>query len=302
MAMVREYALFAQLLRLALCLAASVGLGFAAHADTGSALALRAKHDELQDHLARNAFGRPLHLASQESSNQLKGDVYGVVNHPFARVDEGLREAHSWCDVLILPFNTKHCYALPGAGATALSMRVGRKSDQPAEQAYPIAFNYRVAARTPDYLRIVLQAENGPLGTRDYQIALEATPLDEGRTFIHLGYSYGFGVMSRLAMQTYLGTIGANKVGFTVVGHEADGRPKYVGGMLGATERNTMRYFLAIDSYLVSLAAPPGAQLDKRLNDWFAATEKYSRQLHEMDHGEYISMKQKETQRLRAAL
>ena len=228
--------------------------------------------------------------------------MYGVVNHPFARVDEGFREAHSWCDVLILPFNTKHCYAMPGAGATALSVRVGRKSDQPAELAYPIAFNYRVAARTSDYLRIVLQADAGPMGTRDYQIALEATPLDGGRTFIHLGYSYGFGMMSRLAMQTYLATIGAGKVGFTIVGHEADGRPKYVGGMLGATERNTMRYFLAIDSYLVSLAAPPGTQLDKRLNDWFAATEKYARQLHEMDHGEYISMKQKETQRLRTAL
>lgn len=300
MAIVRKPHPISRLLRLALGFAASAGLAFAAPPDPGSAL--RARHDELRDTLDRNAFGRPLHMISQESANQLKGDVYAVVNHPFARADQGLSEARSWCDVLILPFNTKHCYAAPGNAATLLSLRVGRKADQPAEQAFPIAFNYRVAARGPEYMRIVLQADSGPLGTRDYQIVLEATPLDEGRTFIHLGYSYGFGVMSRLAMQTYLGTIGAGKVGFTVVGREADGRPRYVGGMLGATERNTMRYFLAIDSYLASLAAAPGTQLDKRLNDWFAATEKYPRQLHEMDHREYMAMKQKEAQRLRAAL
>jgi hypothetical protein len=274
----------------------------AASTDAGSAGALRAQYDELQERLARNPFGRPLHLVSQEGSNQLRGDVYGVLNYPFAQVERGLNQAANWCDVLILPFNTKHCYAAPGEGATKLTVRIGRKADQPAEQAFPIAFNYRVAARSADYLLIVLQADSGPLGTRDYQITLEATPIDAGRTFIHLGYSYKFGAMSRIAMQTYLSTVGASKIGFTVVSRGPDGSPKHVGGMLGATERNTMRYFLAIDSYLASLSAPPGTQVDKRLNDWFAATEKYPRQLHEMDRGEYIAMKQKETQRLRAAI
>jgi len=286
----------------ALLLAAGACLSWAAPGESYSAAALRAKHEELQAKLANNPFGRPLHLASQEGANQLRGDVYGIVAHPFAQVDRGFREASNWCDVLILPFNTKHCYATPGESATTLTVRIGRKAEQPVEQAHPIAFNYRVAARTAEYLRIVLQADSGPLGTRDYQIALEATPLDEGRTFIHLGYSYGFGVMSRVAMQTYLGTVGAGKIGFTVVGREANGTPKYVGGMLGATERNTMRYFLAIDAYLASLTAPAGSQVAQRLNTWFAATEKYAPQLHEMDHGEYMAMKRKETQRLRTAL
>jgi hypothetical protein len=87
-----------------------------------------------------------------------------------------------------------------------------------------------------------------------------------------------------------------------VTGRDAQGRPTHVGGMLGATERNTMRYFLAIDAYLASLAAPQEKRVDKRLNDWFAATEKYPRQLHEMDRGEYLAMKQKETKRVGAAL
>src|SRR5260221_731199 len=119
---------------------------------------------------------------------------------------------------------------------------------------------------------------------------------------LHLVSREGSNEVCALAMQTYLGTVGSSKVGFTVVGREGDGSAKYVGGMLGATERNTMRYFLAIESYLASLEAPPGRQVEKRLNDWFAATEKYPRQLHEMDRGEYVAMKQRETQRLRAAL
>jgi hypothetical protein len=256
----------------------------------------------LHDKLERNAFGRELFLASQESPSQLTGDVYGVLGYTFAQVEGGLREARSWCDVLILPFNTKHCYAAPGEAATQLAVRIGRKAEQPAEQAFPIAFDYRIVARTPDYVRIVLHAEKGPLGTRDYQITLEATPLGDGRTFIHLCYSYGFNAMSRLAMLAYLNTAGASKVGFTVTARDAQNRPTYVGGTLGATERNTMRYFLAIDAYLGSLAAPSAARVDKRLSDWFAASERYPLQLHEMERGEYLAMKQKETQRSTAAL
>jgi len=62
-------------------------------------------------------------------------------------------------------------------------------------------------------------------------------------------------------------------------------------------ERNTMRYYLAIESYLGALSAPPQTRLEKRLQDWFAASERYSRQLHEMERGEYLEMKRREYQR-----
>jgi hypothetical protein len=283
-------------------LIACAGAAWAQSPDTRSGAALRAKYEELRGKLERNAFGRPLHLVSSEGSRELKGDVYGIVNFPFAQVEQGFREAGSWCDVLILPFNTKHCNAAGSGADKTLAVRVGRKADQPAEQAYPIVFKYSVSSRADDYFRTVLKADSGPLGTHDYQIVLEATPLDDKHAFIHLSYSYGFGLLSRLAMQAYLGTTGANKVGFTVTGRDAQGRPAYVGGMLGATERNTMRYFLAIDAYLASLGLPKEQQVEKRLNDWFAATEKYPRQLHEMARGEYLAMKQKETTRVGAAL
>jgi hypothetical protein len=278
------------------------GVALAEPTDAGASAALKAKYEELGAKLEHNAFGRPIYLVSSEGPGSLKGDVYALVDYPFAKVSAALSQPSSWCDVMILPFNTKHCFASKGNGGTVLAVRVGRKASQPAEDAYPLDFKYDVAARAPDYLRVVLKAASGPIGTRDYQIALEAAPLDEARTFIHLGYSYGFGVMSRLAMQAYLSTAGRDKVGFTVVGRDAQNRPTYVGGMLGATERNTMRYFLAVEAFLGSLSAPPEAQVQKRIQDWFAATEKYARQLHEMDRGEYVAMKQKEAQRLRAQL
>ena len=63
-----------------------------------------------------------------------------------------------------------------------------------------------------------------------------------------------------------------------------------------------MRYYLAIEAYLGSLSESPQAQLDKRLRDWFAATELYPRQLREMTQDEYLDMKRKEHSRLQARL
>ena len=55
-----------------------------------------------------------------------------------------------------------------------------------------------------------------------------------------------------------------------------------------------MRYYLAIEAFLGSLSAPAGARVEKSLRDWFAASERYPRQLHEMEQGEYLAMKRKE--------
>lgn len=272
----------------------------AATAPGGNAAALQARYASLQPQLERNPFNRPLYLQATEAGRDQHGEVYAVVEHPFEVTERGLRQAQSWCDVLILPYNTKHCHATSDGGR--LDVRIGRKADQAPQDAHPISFAYAVEAESGDYFRVALNAPDGPLSTRDYRIVLEATPLDAKRTFIHLGYSYGFGAMARLAMQAYLATAGAHKVGFTVTGHDAQGNPEYVRGMLGATERNTMRYFLAIDAYLGSLAAPERQRLDKRINDWYAASTKYPRQLSELERGEYVAMKRRESALLKDAL
>src|SRR5207342_3849458 len=137
------------------------------------------------------------------------------------------------------------------------------------------------AARA-QFLSVRLSSADGPLGSHDYQIELQAVPLAAGRSFIHLHYAYSFGNAARLATEGYLATGGSGKVGFTRV-VERGGKVGYVGGMRAAVERNTMRYFLAIQCYLDSLSQPPGRQFSSRIERWFDATEKYATQLHEMD-------------------
>lgn len=72
-----------------------------------------------------------------------------------------------------------------------------------------------------------------------------------------------------------------------------NGKPKYISGMRGAIERNTMRYYLAIEAYLGSLSRPPAQQEEYRLKNWFAATQRYP-QLYEITQQQYLSMKRDE--------
>jgi hypothetical protein len=259
------------------------------------AAALRARHAELRPALENNAFGRPIHLVSQEGEQQLNGDIHALVAHPFDVVSESLQRASDWCEILIMPFNTKLCTTT--AAGDALSVYVGRKNNVEPRDAHRLDFSYKVAAKSADYLRLELRAAEGPLGTRDYVITLEVTPIDARRSFLHLSYSYAYGTVSRVAMQAYLATIGRNKVGFSQVERDG-GRTELVRGMRGIMERNTMRYYLAIEAYLNSLSAPEQTRVQKRLSEWYAASAMYPRQLSEMERAEYLAMKQREIQRM----
>lgn len=292
--------LMALLLKLGLAgLVCFMSLG--AHAFAGPA-ALRAKHDELREQLRNNNFQRALYIDSSEAGDTLHGDVYAVLDHPFNVVSNALKEPGDWCDILILPFNTKYCHAAEANGGARLLVRIGRKFDQPVQDAYRLEFGLRPVAATPEYFESRLNAATGPLGTRDYRISVSAVPLDARRTFLHLSYSYGYGMAGRLAMQGYLATVGADKVGFTVTGRDGNGQPIYIGGVRGAIERTAMRYYLAVDADLASLGAPADQQLEKRIEAWFNATERYPRQLHEMDRGIYLVMKRGEYERQQAKL
>jgi hypothetical protein len=276
-----------------------------AHADdveANSAASLRAKYDGLQNQLSHNQFQRPLYLDSGETSDSVTGDIYARINYPFDTVRAALNNPGDWCDILILHVNTKYCRASPGSQGAVLNVSIGKKYDEPLEKAYRVDFAYRVAAQTANYLQVRLNADAGPFSTRDYRIVLEAVPVETGRTFIHFSYSYTYGAVGRLALQVYLATIGRSKVGFAVVGTGSDGKPLHIGGIRGLVERNTMRYYLAIEAFLGAVSAPPQERLEKRLHEWFAASERYPRQLHEMEQGEYLDMKRKEYLRQQSEL
>lgn len=278
-----------------LVLTALVAALVAAPARAQDAEALRGRYAALRDALAHSPFGRSLAVESARTSKEQKGEVFSLIAKPFGTLSAALGRADAWCDILILQTNVKRCQSASTAGAETLSVFVARRPQDPLESAYQADFRYELAAAAPDYLRVTLTAPTGPLGTSDYRIALEATPLDPGRSFVHMSYSYSLGIAARLAVQAYLATSGRHKVGFSIVDRDPDGQPVYVKGVRGILERNAMRYYLAIEAYLGSLDAPPRERLEKRLRDWHAAIERYPRQLDpEMSRDEYVAMKSRE--------
>jgi hypothetical protein len=279
-----------------LCVGASVP-----EAQPASNQALRAAYADLRPKLEKNAFGQPLHLSAREEDHRLTGDVHAVLPHSFAEAGKALADATQWCEVLLLPFNIKHCEAQKGASAP-LTLLVGRKYSTPIERTHRLEFRFQVAARSADYLRIVLTAPEGPFSTRDYEIVFELAPLDERRSIMHMKYSYAYGNIARAAMRTYLATIGSHKVGFTTEGSDEAGKPALVRGMRGVMERNTMRYYLAIEAYLRSLRAPESERVARMIQAWFESVERHPRQLHELERDEYVPMKQKEFERMHGAV
>ena len=284
--------------RLGRALAVLAGLMFGAGAAAGDAAAgaqaLRERHAELQQALSHSPFQRPLVLQSGTSDSAPQGDVYALLDHPFAAVSAALREASSWCEMLILQTNVKRCAPETSAAGAGLQVGIARKyTDAPAD-AHRVDFDYRVQA-AQDYLRVELAAAEGPVGTRHYRLQFEATPAGARQTFVHLAYAYEAGLAARLATRAYLASAGRDKIGFSVAGHDASGRPVHVGGIQGVAERNTMRYFLAIEAFLATPSGPPERRLEERLRLFHAALERYPAQLHETTLDEYLAMKRRES-------
>ena len=269
-----------------------------AGADSPASDALRSRFASAREQALRIVVDKPVFLQSAEVSGRLQGEVYALLDHPFNDISHSLGRADHWCDILILHLNVKYCRASPGGPAEVLDAGLGRKFDQALSDVYWVRFSYR-ATSNDGFLAVVLQAPDGPLGTSDYRIEVQATPSSASQTILHLRYGYAYGWSARLAMQAYLATLGSDKVGFSVIGQGTDGQVLRVGGVRGVVERNTLRYYLAIQSILEVQALPATQQLQTSLQRWFTATEAYALQLHEVDRGTYLEMKLREVQRQR---
>jgi hypothetical protein len=262
------------------------------NAEAQDAGSLRARHAALKEQLANNPFGRSLHVESTTSGAAHKGEIYAVIEQPYGVVAPALARAAHWCDILALQVNVKRCNA--SDDGETLAAFITRKPRDPAESAHRVDFRYNLVAASADYLHVALTSPSGPVGTRDYAIRLEAAPLDSRRTFMHMSYAYTLGAMARFAMDAYLAGAGRDKFGFSVVDRLPDGRPVYVDGVRGVVERSAMRYYLAVEAYLESLAAQPGQRLEARLRRWYAATERYPQLREAVGPGEYLEMKRKQ--------
>jgi len=264
--------------------------GAPADAPSASSAALRARHAALSEQLENSAIQRGLYLESTDNARAPRGDVYAVINHPFATVATAFATPANWCESLILHLNVQYCRASNRAGHAQLSAALGKKTNQPLDDTHRIDFDYKAAESGVDFARMELSSREGPLGTGNYLIVLELTALDAQRSFMHLRYSYTQGVLTRWAASVYFSTRGRDKVGFTWI-HDEGEPPRLVRGIRGALERNTMRYYLAMDAYLNALDSPAPQRFEQSLEHWFADTERFARQLREVERDDYITMK-----------
>ncbi|HBG06481.1 MAG: hypothetical protein A2075_17265 [Geobacteraceae bacterium GWC2_58_44] len=268
-------------------------IGVAAEPVTSGGGALVAKYPSIRAHLERNQFGAPIYLESTEAEGSLRVDMYGIFNHPFDAVKEALHTPTNWCEIALLHINIKACTSKKTADQWLLTLYSGRKYYQLPGDAYPLKLNFRIASEQPDFLDLTLVADEGPLRTKDHRIRLQAVPLDQGRTLVHFSYTYRHGSVARMAIKSYFATLGRDKVGFTIISRKG-GKPVYIDGVRGAVERNTVRYYLALHTYMDTLKYPEGQRFEQRISRWYDLTAKYPRQLKETEKGEYLANKRQE--------
>lgn len=285
----------------AVCLLQIAFWGWSVEAQPGSVPTqdLAARFEQLRRQGAVQLGQKPVFLQSTETPERLEGEVLALIDHPVQRVRDALAQAAVWCDILILHLNVKYCRAKrqadPAGARDTLEVGLGRKHDEPLHSVHWLNFHFRAA--TP---AVELSAPEGPLGTSDIRITVQTAEAASGRTLLQLRYAYAQGPTARWALQVYLGTLGRHKVGFSLVPERADhpgGPLQPVTGVRALLERNTVRYYLAVDAYLMALALPQAQQLEQRLLHWFAATEQHPRQLRELDWETYVQMKRLEVRR-----
>jgi hypothetical protein len=280
---------------LAVFLAGLYLLGFAgsARALATQQAALLADYQVIRPKLLHNPFGVPIYMNSWDQGDLLTAEVYGQVDYPLQRLKAALAEPSGWCGLLALTLNVKACVHDGRTEPQWVTLYMGRKFYQPPDKAYQVRYRFQATATTSGYFEVSLSAADGPLGTRDHRIVLQAVSVPDG-TLIHIRSAYRSSTASRWATSVYLATLGRDKIGFTSVGVDSNGQPAYVEGVRGTIERNTMRYYLALEAVLETWELPANDRFEARIQRWFALTERYRPQLHEMDRAEYLQAKRGE--------
>lgn len=235
--------------------------------------------------------GTAISLLSTEQAGLLGAEVTAILPYPFAEAAPALAKVENWCQFMPLHFNIKACTYQMEQGSERLTLYSDRKTYQTPEQSHPLVYRVETRAQGVDTLSLLLLAPSGPVGTHDYRIELDMLRVQEG-TLLHIRSSYRPSLTSSLLTRTYLATMARNKVGFTRI--EQEGGPQYVGGVRGVTERNVMRYYLAIATFLETRSLPDSSRRETALKQWFRLNDSYPQQLHEMSEKEYLAIKRRE--------
>jgi hypothetical protein len=223
----------------------------------------------------------------------LSGDLFATVEYDIAELNTAAGSSERWCEVMLLLSNSHGCHATGGNKNDILQVVISSSKTGDMTGATPTAFELQVRSTTADYLDAALVATEGPMGTRNISLRLQAIPLSATRSFVHLHYAYDTQWLGQVAMQAYLQTAGRGKVGFTRVSG-TNGNTNYLDGARGVIERNTMRYFLGLECALAFDAQKAPQRFNSMAQCWYEQVEKYPVQLHEMQRNAYLDMKSAE--------
>ncbi len=254
-------------------------------------LLLQQSYRSMSDSLSHSKLLRPLQISSNESVDHLSGDLYGTVHYGLATLNTAVSESERWCEMMLLLSNSKSCRFNPGSkdGRLQVSMSGSKTADTAGGKT--TEFTLQVTTSTVEYLDAALQAVEGPMGTHNISLRLQAIPLSETSTFFHLHYSYDTSWLGRIAMQAYLQTAGRGKVGFSMNSGVQVIGDVHIDGARGVIERNTMRYFLGMDCAMAYTTQKSPQRFNSMAACWYEQVEKYPLQLHEMQRNEYLQMK-----------
>ncbi len=259
---------------------------------------------ETKKELEKSPLPIPFYLRSAVSSDASQVDIYGTMEFPFFIVENELLLPSNWCDILLLHDFVRACTYRKVNGTWLLAVYYVNRFNDPLENAYQLKFEFQNIAQYPGFFDISLAAPDGPFGTKDHRFKIEAIPVEDGKLFVHLRYSYHYGSLAYFAMKNYFSIFSTGKVGFSIIGTDREGNPVYVDGLRGAIERNVVRYYLAILAYMDTLHVPVEQRFEKRIDDWYDLTARF-KQLFEMQKEEYLTFKrqdQKNQQMLQGAL
>lgn len=238
--------------------------------------------------------GLPVHAQVSVADDVVDCDIRAIVARPHAEVAALLETPRGWCEFLLLHPNVKACAAEPAADGRRIVLHFGNKHFQPVELSRPLRYELRVEWREDGMMTARLRPEPAKTADAAGSALIEVVPLDGGRSGVRVRYREPLGAGARLLAAGYFATLGRDKIGFSTMGTDAEGRPMFVGGLAGAIERNVVRHFLAIETVLAAQSAGAAMPLQGRLAHWFDLTERHARQLHEMDWAEYRDIKLRE--------
>lgn len=258
-----------------------------------SILELENNYTQFLDWQASNNDESGVRIVTSESGNSVNMQINIVADgENFQNLAEPLSKIDNWCKFKSLHLNIKACvYEIEGEDQR-ITFYTGRKEYQTPKQAESLTLGFD-STLDKELLNVDLFAKTGPFGTKNYRIELDMISTGKG-IYAEFRISQEINFLVRSAMSAYLNTIGRDKVGFTITGYDQDNNPVYVDGIQGMSERNLIRYLLAIDVYMRTLDDNDTDIFMKRAAMWFDATEKYALQLREVSREDYLDAKRRE--------